>query len=167
MYPFNKLQHARVTSDLSASTIGRGGITRPVVLQRTNYRSKDDGDAPSQSRRQIIARTCCAFEHWSLGGWKQSDDWVRFVLAIGLPVITALVWGTFNVPDDPSRGGGAPIVVSGVFRLVIESGIFVAATWALHDVGYAKPGLLLFVAVAVHYVASHERIIWLLTQSQS
>ncbi|MGB5508782.1 MAG: YrdB family protein, partial [Robiginitalea sp.] len=47
----------------------------------------------------------------SLGiwGWNQSESWFRFVLAIGIPGIIAVIWGTFAVPNDPSRSGSAPV----------------------------------------------------------
>jgi hypothetical protein len=56
----------------------------------------------------------------SIWGWKQSDGWFRFVLAIGIPIIAAAIWGTFAVPDDPSRSGKAPVVVPGLLRLGVE-----------------------------------------------
>ena len=42
-------------------------------------------------------------------GWRYSEGWLRFVLALSIPIIAAVLWGTFAVPDDPSRSGGAPI----------------------------------------------------------
>jgi hypothetical protein len=33
-------------------------------------------------------------------GWRQTDSWLRFVLAIGLPIIAAVIWGTFAVADQ-------------------------------------------------------------------
>ena len=66
-------------------------------------------------------------------GWKQSDNWERYVLAIGLPVIAAVIWGTFAVANDPSRSGNAPVPVSGIVRLCIEFLFFGFATWALYN----------------------------------
>jgi len=66
-------------------------------------------------------------------GWKQNDNWLRFALAIGLPIILAIIWGTFSVPNDPSRSGSAPIVTPGIIRLIIELGVFALATWSLYD----------------------------------
>ena len=94
-------------------------------------------------------------------GWKFTDQWPHYLLAIGLPVVLAIVWGTFNVPGDPSRSGGAPIVVPGVVRLVIELGVFAIATWALYDLGFIKISFILAVAVIIHYIVSYERIQWL------
>jgi hypothetical protein len=95
-------------------------------------------------------------------GWRFTDQWPPYILAIGIPVVLALVWGTFNVPNDPSRSGGAPIAVSGRVRLGIEVGVFAIAAWALYDLGYTNISLIFVIAVIVHYIASHERIVWLL-----
>jgi len=96
-------------------------------------------------------------------GWKQSEGWLRFVLAIGIPIILAAIWGTFAVPDDPSRSGTAPIVTPGFIRLVIELGFFALATWALYDMGSIKLSLALGIIVVLHYVVSYDRIIWLIS----
>jgi len=102
----------------------------------------------------------------SLGfwGWKQSDGWLRFVLAIGIPIIFATIWGTFAVPDDPSRSGKAPIVTPGIIRLAIEIGFFACATWSLYDVGFNKVSLAFGIIVVLHYMLSYDRIKWLMSQ---
>jgi hypothetical protein len=96
-------------------------------------------------------------------GWNQGTGWLRFVLAIGIPIILAAVWGTFAVPNDPSRSGTAPIVTPGVIRLTIELGIFALATWALFDIELTKLSLALGVIVVLHYALSYDRIRWLLS----
>ena len=65
----------------------------------------------------------------SLGvwGWKVGDSWTRYILAIGIPLILAVGWGTFAVPDDPSRSGSAPVPVPGIIRLLLELGFFSVA----------------------------------------
>jgi hypothetical protein len=98
-----------------------------------------------------------------LWGWKQSDGWLRFVLAIGIPIILAAFWGTFAVPNDPSRSGSAPIVTPGIIRFVIEIGIFAFATWSLYDMGLNKISLTIGIIVVLHYVISYDRIIWLMS----
>jgi len=99
-----------------------------------------------------------------LWGWNQSDGWIRFILALGIPVILAIIWGTFAVPDDPSRSGKAPIVTPGIVRLIIELAIFVFATWSLFDMGYINLSWILGIAVIVHYIVSYDRIQWLLSR---
>jgi hypothetical protein len=58
-----------------------------------------------------------ALGYW---GWTQHDGVWRFVWGIGLVILAAVIWGTFAVPDDPSRSGNAPVPVPGALRLVIE-----------------------------------------------
>lgn len=97
-------------------------------------------------------------------GWKQSDSWLHYLLALGIPIILAIVWATFTVPGDPSRSGEAPIVTPGIIRLLIELGVFAFATWALYDLGYLKASLAFGIIVVLHYAISYERIAWLLSQ---
>jgi hypothetical protein len=41
-----------------------------------------------------------AIGYW---GWHQGEGFLSIILAIGLPVIAAVLWGTFAVLEDPSR----------------------------------------------------------------
>ena len=96
-------------------------------------------------------------------GWKENDGWLRFVLAVGIPIILATIWGVFAVPDDPSRSGAAPIVTPGVIRLAIELGFFVLATWSIYDMGSIKLSLAFGIIVVLHYVVSYDRIKWMIS----
>ncbi len=104
----------------------------------------------------------CALFALGLWGWKQSDHWLRFVLAIGLPLVLAIIWGVFAVPNDPSRAGHAPIVTPGVIRLLIEIGIFTIGVWSLYSGGFVSISIVFGAAVALHYLLSYDRILWLL-----
>ena len=97
-------------------------------------------------------------------GWKLSEGWIRFGLALGIPIIIAVVWGTFAVPNDPSRSGSAPIVVPGIVRLAIELSIFAFATWVLHELGYIRFSRIFGTLVVLHYIFSYDRVRWLLSQ---
>jgi hypothetical protein len=102
-----------------------------------------------------------AIGYW---GWTQHDGFVRYLLAVGGPVLAAVLWGTFAVPDDPSRSGKAPVPVPGIIRLALELAIFAFAAWALYDAGHGLLALILAIAVVVHYALSYDRIAWLLKQ---
>ena len=102
-----------------------------------------------------------AFGYW---GWTQHDGGMRFALAIGLPLIAAALWGTFAVPNDPSRSGKAPVPVSGIIRLVLELAFFAIATWLLFDAGQLLWAKTLGVSTLIHYLISYDRITWLLKQ---
>ena len=87
---------------------------------------------------------------------------LRYILAPIIPVIAAVLWGTFAVADDPSRSGKAPVPVHGILRLVLELGFFGLATWALAQLGAPELSWALGIAVAAHYLASCDRVQWLL-----
>lgn len=97
-------------------------------------------------------------------GWKLSGTWMRFVLVIAIPIIAMIIWGTFAVPDDPSRSGEAVVQVSGVIRLLIEFTFFSLAVWMFKDMGLSKLSLWVGIITIIHYAISYDRIIWLLTQ---
>ncbi len=97
-------------------------------------------------------------------GWGQGEGLFRFVLGLGLPVLAAVLWGTFAVPEDPSRSGKAPVQVSGVVRLLLEFGFFAAATAALFFVGGPLVALIFGLIVLLHYAISYDRILWLVRQ---
>lgn len=106
----------------------------------------------------------CALVAVGFWGWYQGGGWLRFILAFGLPILFAAIWGTFNVPNDPSRSGKAPVVTRGVIRLALELTLFALATWALYDVGFAKMSFTFGALVAIHYALSYDRIKWLLSK---
>lgn len=85
------------------------------------------------------------------------------LVAVLVPAVAAVAWGTLNVPHDPSRGGGAPIVVSGKTRLVVEAAVLGGGGVALWSWNPEAGGLFCG-ATVVHYVSYHERIQWLLQQ---
>ena len=99
-----------------------------------------------------------------LWGWKQSDNWLRFILALGIPIGLAVIWGIFAVPNDPSRSGSAPIVTAGIVRLIIELGFFGFAIWTLKDLGWFKLSLAMSIVVILHYIISYDRVLWLLSK---
>jgi len=102
-----------------------------------------------------------AMGYW---GWQQSDSAWRIVFALGVPILAAAVWGTLAVPEDPSRSGSAPLPVPGLLRLAIELGFFSFAAWALYTIGALRLSGLLSVAVVVHYLASYDRVRWLMAR---
>ena len=99
-----------------------------------------------------------AIGYW---GWTQNAGWWRWVLVIGLPVIAAAIWGTFAVPNDPSRSGQAPIPTPGMIRLILELSIFALGAIALIVSQRATAGWAFVIIVLVHYAISYDRILWL------
>ena len=100
------------------------------------------------------------------GYWGFIQDIVplNYVLMIALPVIVAIVWGVFRVPDDPSSSGNGPIVVPGIVRLLLELAIFVCASVLLYISGLILIAIVFIIVVIIHYGFSYKRITWLLRQ---
>jgi hypothetical protein len=99
-----------------------------------------------------------------LWGWHRRDDGFRILVALTIPLIAAALWGTFAVPDDPTRSGSAPVPISGLLRLALELSFFGCATLALYDLGFGKLTATLGTAVVIHYLLSYDRIRWLVGQ---
>jgi hypothetical protein len=97
-------------------------------------------------------------------GWRQSESWLRFLLALGIPLLAAVVWGVFAIPGDPSRSGSAPVPVPGVLRLALELAFFAFAAWALYDLGSSGLSWALGLTTAAHYLVSYDRVSWLIRQ---
>ena len=97
-------------------------------------------------------------------GWNQAEGILRFVLAIGVPILAAVLWGTFAVPDDPSRSGEARVPVPGIVRLLLELAFFAFTTWSLFAMDVTTLGWIYGIAVVVHYVVSYDRVAWLVRQ---
>ena len=102
----------------------------------------------------------------ALGVWgsRQAEGVLSVVMALGVPLLDAGLWGTFAVPGDPSRSGKAPVPVAGIIRLGYEIIYFGFAAWALLSMGNAALGLAFGVAVIIHYVLSYDRVKWLVRQ---
>jgi hypothetical protein len=97
-------------------------------------------------------------------GWNRGDGILQFVLALGVPILAAVLWGTFAVPSDPSRSGKAPVPVPGVVRLLLELAFFAAATWALYATDLTTLAWIYGAVVVIHYAVSYDRILWLVRQ---
>lgn len=97
-------------------------------------------------------------------GWVEHTGLLRILLAVGLPVLAAVLWATFRVPGDVSASGRAPVAVPGWLRLLLELGLFAAATWGLFDAGATTAATIFGLAVVVHYAISYDRVLWLLRQ---
>jgi len=97
-----------------------------------------------------------------LMGWHIGKGFYMYAMALGLPLVAAVLWGVFAVPGDPSRSGGAPVQISGINRLGLELTFFISATWSLFATGATILGWAYGVATIVHYLISYDRVLWLI-----
>ena len=99
-----------------------------------------------------------------IAGWSLSDGWGRWLLALALPLVAAVLWGTFAVLNDPSRSGRAPVPVPGVVRLVLELVILFGGAAGFYGAGYTTTGIIVALLIAISYAFSMDRLGWLLRQ---
>ena len=99
---------------------------------------------------------------WS---WKSFEGWQGTVLAIVIPFVMAVIWGTFAVPNDPSRSGKAPVPIPGVLRLLLELLFFSFAVWCFYDLGLSGLAIVFVLMILLHYTLSGDRIRWMIKKS--
>lgn len=90
----------------------------------------------------------------AMWGWHCTIDWTRYLLAIGLPIAAAIIWGIFRIPNDPNP---APVEVSGIVRLSYELFLFGFATWALYNMEYVTLCYVMGGTTIVSYTAGYDR----------
>lgn len=98
-----------------------------------------------------------------IAAWQSTSGPARWIAAVAAPLAAAALWGTFNVLDDPSRSGEAPVEVAGWLRLVIELTILGGGAVAIGIVAGRIAGIVFAVLILVHYAASWSRIQWLMS----
>ncbi len=97
----------------------------------------------------------------ALWGWTTNDGVMRWIAAIGVPLVAAAGWGVFRVPGDP---GPAPVAVPGVVRLALEIVFFATAAVLLYVAGQPLPAVAFSALVLLHYAVGYRRITWLVAQ---
>ena len=94
-------------------------------------------------------------------GWHLDIGALRFIVAVAGPVSFAAIWYTFNVKNDPSRSGKAPVPVPGIVRLGIELFLFAVAVAAAFASMSSLIGVIFGLALLASYAASYKRIVWM------
>ena len=111
-----------------------------------------------------FALELAALAGWAALAWSMAGGVWRYVCAAIAVLAVAALWGVFAVPGDPSRSGNAPVPVPGAVRLALELVILLGGAWAWSRTGQSWVALGLGVLVVLHYLASMDRITWLLRQ---
>jgi hypothetical protein len=99
-----------------------------------------------------------ALGYW---GWTQTPGFLRYLLALILPVSAAVIWATFRA-IEPVKPKQIPVVVQGRVRLLLELAFFALAVAALVTAGRWIAGAIYGAVVIFHYLASIDRISWLM-----
>jgi len=107
-----------------------------------------------------------AITTYAIWGYNRTESSLRILLAVGLPLLFAALWGIFAVKDDPSRSGKTVVQTPGAIRLLLELGLFTIAVLMLLDLGYSMLGWIFGGVVLVHYLVSYNRIAWLVKQNR-
>ena len=96
------------------------------------------------------------FGYW---GYHRFPGWQGVAAAVALPLLAAVLWGVFRIPNDPRP---APVAIPGPLRLLLEWALFAGAVWALEDLGYDTCAWLLAGIVVGHYLVSYDRTVSML-----
>lgn len=81
-----------------------------------------------------------AFAYW---GYKNGNGLVmKWLFAIGLPVLVAVLWGLILAPKAPYR-------LDTTFRVIVELTLFLLAAYALYRLGYVALAIVFAVLSVV------------------
>ncbi|MEV0648447.1 YrdB family protein [Phytomonospora sp. NPDC050363] len=106
----------------------------------------------------------CALASFAAYGWREFSSPWKWVLVVLLPVIAGAAWGTFAVPDDPSRNGKATVPVAGWVRFGVEFLVLWGGAAALWAGGLGKLALVSAAVLLVYYVLAWDRVVWLFSR---
>ena len=106
---------------------------------------------------ELVALAGLAAAAWTLG-----SGLGRWAAVVAVPVAAIVIWGLFNVRNDPSRSGSAPVEVTGSVRLLIEVVILGGGAAALAFATNPALGIVFALAIGGHYLASVDRVEWLI-----
>ncbi|MER7174426.1 YrdB family protein [Streptomyces mesophilus] len=95
--------------------------------------------------------------------WRKVPSPWRWLAVVALPVAVGWAWGTFAVPDDPSRSGESDVHTPGPLRLLLELAVFFGAVAALYLADLRRAGRWLLAVMIAYQVLAYDRIGWLLT----
>lgn len=101
---------------------------------------------------------------YGAAAWNLTSGALRWVVVIVALVAVAAVWGVFNVLNDPSRSGKAPVEVSGWTRLAIELLVFGGGVLAIWSSGGPILAIGFTALVVLQYATSWSRVQWLISQ---
>ncbi len=96
-----------------------------------------------------------ALAYW---GWTRDIGPWRFLLAVGLPVVAAILWGTFRWPHEMAGSPKSPVPIPGWLRLLMEVILFGFAIWGLYDARATLAAVIFGLVTLFQYATSYDRI---------
>lgn len=100
----------------------------------------------------IEVAALAAIAYW---GWTTQFGLTRWMAAIGLPLLAAVVWGVFRAAGD----GPQPVVaIPGLLRLALELVVLGGAALLLWWAGQPTPAVVLIGLVLLDYALSYDRV---------
>lgn len=100
----------------------------------------------------------------AVGGYLLADGVLGVVFAVTFPTTAAVLWAVLRVPGDP---GEAIVPVPGIVRFLLEIGLLAGAVALLIFVDRPFYGGIVAAITIAQYAAGFDRVVWLLTPSQS
>ena len=121
---------------------------------------------PTMARWNLALRFAlevAALTGLAAAAWRAGPGAARWLGVVLVPAIAAVVWATFNVVDDPSRSGAAPVEVNGWVRLAIELAVLGGGAAAVGFVVHPALGTVFGLTILGHYLVSLDRVEWLVS----
>ncbi|MBK9924724.1 MAG: YrdB family protein [Anaerolineales bacterium] len=84
-----------------------------------------------------------AFGYWGFHG--ERSVWLKWLLGIGIPVLTAVIWGYFFAPNSAHR-------LNMIAGALLSSLLFLIAAAALYQIGHTVLVLTMTVIVIINRV---------------
>ncbi|WP_372346865.1 YrdB family protein [Streptomyces sp. KL116D] len=100
---------------------------------------------------------------FGIWAWRTVPSPWRWLAVVLVPVAVGWMWGTFAVPDDPSRSGESDVHTPGPLRLLLELAVFFGAVAALYFADLRRAARWLLAIMVIYQVLAYDRIGWLLS----
>jgi hypothetical protein len=86
---------------------------------------------------------------------------LRVLFGIGLPLILAIIWGVFRVPNEP---GPAIVAIPGWLRIGLEWSVFSLAIWCLANNGQSRLAWIFALLVVTNYGFMFDWVLSMITR---
>jgi hypothetical protein len=115
--------------------LGGAGAEGTAAVYAPGVKAANDG-----LRFLLELAALASLAYW---GWKEGSGATRWLLAIGAPLVVAVLWATLVTTNSSSK-------LDDPWRLLLEIAIFGSAAAALVGVGRVSWGIVLAAVAAIH-----------------